>query len=276
MRGVLFQALIVSLAVAAQRAPRQRGFLKQSELPAENLLTVGVLTLPTSEDSLDFMTSSQYLTQMVQIWMISGGLNPVFIPYNAPDDELYKILSQVNGVFFTGGDLQLYDPVTDVPHLYTVTASKIVDYSIKATDKGDYFPILGVCQGHELLHMLVANDSKALGWSSAENLNLNTEFRVAKTESRMLNYFDSVIIDAMASQNLLMHLHHRGILLDAYSTYPILNEFFKIVSTNNINGVEIVSTAEAHNYPIYLVQYHPEAVYDPVSDLKSYRVPINF
>ena len=208
--------------------------------------------------------------------MISGGLNPVFIPYNAKDDELYKVLSQVNGVFFTGGDLELYDPVTDVPHQYTVTAQKIVDYSIKATDSGDYFPILGVCQGHELLHMLVANDSKALGWSQAENLNLNTYFRVAHTESRMLAYFDSVIIEAMSSQNLLMHLHHRGILMETYNSYPSLNEFFKIVSTNNINGVDIVSTAEAHNYPIYLVQYHPEAVYDPVSDLKSNRAPINF
>ena len=37
--------------------------------------------------------------------MISGGLNPVFIPFDAKDDELYNILSQVNGVFFTGGDL---------------------------------------------------------------------------------------------------------------------------------------------------------------------------
>ena len=92
----------------------------------------------------------------------------------------------------------------------------------------------------------------------------------------MLSYFNPVILEAMASQNLLMNLHHRGILLETYTSYPRLKEFFKILSTNNINGVDIVSTVEARNYPIYLVQYHPEAVYDPVSDLKSNRDPINF
>jgi len=46
----------------------------------------------------------------------------VVIPYNATDEYLESMLKMVNGVFFTGGDIDLYDPSTDKPHQYTATA----------------------------------------------------------------------------------------------------------------------------------------------------------
>lgn len=181
-------ALVVSTLPLIKR-PFTDGFLKASDLSDNALLTVGVLTMPSFYDRGDEMTANQYVTQMVQVWMISGGLNPVFIPYNATDEDLYHILGQVNGVFFTGGDLNLWNPETGLPHPYSVTAQKILDYAIKTTDGGDYFPIMGVCQGHELLHILVANDTRILGYSNAENVNLNTDFTVKAAESKMLKTF---------------------------------------------------------------------------------------
>ena len=69
----------------------------------------------------------------------------MYIPFNASDEDLYSLLDQVNGVYFTGGDLDLYDPVTNEPHPYTVTSQKILDYSIDQYDKGVYFPLFGIC-----------------------------------------------------------------------------------------------------------------------------------
>lgn len=77
--------------------------------------------------------------------MITGGLNSIVIPFNASDETLYQLLNQVNGVFFTGGDLDLYDEKTKVPHPYTVTSQKIFQYAIEKNDNGIYFPLLGVC-----------------------------------------------------------------------------------------------------------------------------------
>ena len=54
--------------------------------------------------------------------MREGGLNAVRIPYNISDEDLYPLLDQINGVFFTGGGLDLYNYTTGVPHPYTVTA----------------------------------------------------------------------------------------------------------------------------------------------------------
>ena len=53
-----------------------------------------------------------FIIEMAEIFMSSGGLIPVFIPYNASDNDLYMLLDQINGVYFTGGDLDLFDPVT--------------------------------------------------------------------------------------------------------------------------------------------------------------------
>jgi gamma-glutamyl hydrolase len=98
-----------------------------------------------------------------------GGALPIYIPYNISSEELYPILEQVNGIFFTGGSIDLSDLFTDALHPYTITAKKIYDYALKSNDNGVYFPIIGICQGMELLHILVANDTKALGWSTLLN-----------------------------------------------------------------------------------------------------------
>lgn len=77
--------------------------------------------------------------------MRAGGLSSVYLPYNISDADLYPLLDQLNGVFFTGGDLDLFDEQTGVLHPYAITGMKILDYAKKQKDSGDYFPILGVC-----------------------------------------------------------------------------------------------------------------------------------
>lgn len=100
-------------------------------LDENRILTVGVLTLPTSQSNLPFMDGySHYISEMVDIFLRAGGLSPVAIPFNSSDSDLYSLLGKVNGVFFTGGSLDLFDPVTKKLHPYTDTALKILNYAI--------------------------------------------------------------------------------------------------------------------------------------------------
>ena len=78
------------------------------------LRTVGVLTMPPQENDR-LKGHGHYITEMADIWMRSGGLFPVYIPYNISDADLYPILDQINGVFFTGGDLDLYNETSGTP-----------------------------------------------------------------------------------------------------------------------------------------------------------------
>ena len=80
----------------------------------------------------------------------------------------------------------------------------------------------------------------------------------------------------MENKDILYHLHHRGIPLHYYDKFPILNEFFDILSLNTFEDGTIVSTCEAKKYPIYLTQYHPEIVYEPAQDILANREPEAF
>ncbi|CDW84429.1 gamma-glutamyl hydrolase a-like [Stylonychia lemnae] len=258
-----------------------KSFLKLYETGKQEvqkqILTVGVLTIPATDSEYQDVHHHHYIIEMNLIWMLTGGMNPVAIPYNATDDLLYALLRQVNGIYFTGGDLDLFNNVTGAPHPYTVTAKKIFEYAKTQNDNHIYFPIFGVCQGHELLHLLVADNISALGWSEGENVCLSTNFSFdMKYVTRLFSSFSDETLEAMQTQEIMMHLHHRGIPVDYYQKYPTLAKFFRILSTNNIQGREIVSTAEALKYPFYITQYHPEAAFDPVSDMHANHQIISF
>jgi len=92
----------------------------------------------------------------------------------------------------------------------------------------------------------------------------------------MLSTFSDDVLDEMAHHDSLLHLHHHGIPLSDYSDYPNLSDFYRILSTNDINGTTIVTTTEAKNYPIYTAQYHPEVVLEPSMDIHALRTPIAF
>ena len=153
---------------------------------------------------------------MNEIFTRKAGIEAVAIPYNINDDDLYDLLDRINGVFFTGGSIDLYDGVTGELHPYTITSQKILDYALNHTDNGDYFPVLGICQGIELLHILVANDTRALGWSKYENKRTNTTFTHEALESRLYQALSPEVLYAMANSEVMYHLHHRGIPVQYY------------------------------------------------------------
>ena len=154
---------------------------------------------------------------MGDIWMRSAGLNAVYIPYNVTDTDLYYLLDSINGVFFTGGGLDLYNYTTGESHQYTKTAMKILNYSMTHSDNGDPFPLFGVCQGHQLLQLLVSNNIGAFGDSEFENQCKNADFTDRlKSKSKMLSSFDDDVLEAMATQDILLHLHHHGIPTSDY------------------------------------------------------------
>lgn len=86
-------------------------------------------------------------------WVTTAGGRAVYLNYSSSGDELESILSNVNGVLFTGGMLDLSqcknpDGGSSLYHKYTLTAKKILKWAMKANDRGNYFPIWGTCQGH--------------------------------------------------------------------------------------------------------------------------------
>lgn len=110
-----------------------------------------------------------------------GGSCAVPIPYNV-DHQILRtvILPNLSGVLFTGGGLDLIHPTSGVQHAYYLTAKVIYDYSLSQKDLHNKdFILMGVCQGYQLLTMLVAGDIYTLesisitDYSRRSNWNVN-------------------------------------------------------------------------------------------------------
>lgn len=93
--------------------------------------TVGILTMPPLTNETHLVGHGHYITEMSEIFMRMGGIYPVYIPYNISDEDLYPLLDQINGVYFTGGDLDLYNEQTGELHPYTITSMKILNYTLE-------------------------------------------------------------------------------------------------------------------------------------------------
>ena len=138
-----------------------------------------------------------------------AGSHSVPIRFDISDEDLYPLLDQINGVFLTGGGLDIILP-DSTQHQYYKTARKIFDYSIKQMDQFNIsWPIFGICQGFEVLHWLV-NDDK---YDLLTNIEIYRESRPLhwtvkpKTNSTLFKDFPESVLKKMGTQKLALHAH---------------------------------------------------------------------
>lgn len=85
-----------------------------------NMPVVGILSMPITEcdsisaDQREVLSSfsppsgtTSCFTSFYAQWLLASGVRSAVIPYDATPEELSALLSSVNGVLFTGGDLYL-------------------------------------------------------------------------------------------------------------------------------------------------------------------------
>ena len=107
---------------------------------------IGILTQPVSEVKKGNFPFNDYILEVNDNFIRWAGSRTIAIPFDIPEDELLKILPQINGVLFTGGALNLIDPKTHERHPYYNTAKKIFHYSkFMKNAKNENWPVLGIC-----------------------------------------------------------------------------------------------------------------------------------
>ncbi|XP_063767739.1 zgc:171566 isoform X2 [Eleginops maclovinus] len=140
---------------------------------------------------------------------------------------------------------------------YSRAAKIFYDLALKANDAGDYFPIWGTCQGFQQLSVLTANKN-LLTLTNTKAVALPLTLTPATQSSRLFRSFPKDLLQSLAEENITANFHKWSLSLQNYSRNAKLKRFYKVLSTNNDGKKEFISTMEAHRYPFYAVQWHPE------------------
>ncbi|XP_074800412.1 gamma-glutamyl hydrolase-like [Natator depressus] len=194
---------------------------------------------------------SSYIAASYVKFLESAGARVVPIRLNHSEEEYEKIFQSINGVLFPGGGVDLKTSE------YSRIARIFYNKALKANDKGDYFPVWGTCLGYEELTYLTSGEI-LLTWTNTEDFALPLNFTTAAQDSRMFKNFPDFLLKKLATESLTAHFHHWSLSMQNFTQNEKLRNFYKVLTTNTHADVEFISTMEAHKYPIYGVQWHPE------------------
>ena len=234
---ILFAFLLISFTLSSPKIP-----------------IIAIYSHPQPYDS-EFYTADVVNTNSVR-WLESAGAGVVIIHPWHEASEIDEILSKVNGVLFQTGEREL-----NLENKWEMNASYILEKVKTINDNGIYFPLLGVGQGFELLHALVADNLEVLNDFNANEI---ADPLVPSPEFENSRMFAGITKDEkvmLMEENIAAQFHKKGVKLDAYFKQRELDEFFNVTTyAQDKDGHVFVDSVEAKQYPIYAVQHNPEKI----------------
>jgi gamma-glutamyl-gamma-aminobutyrate hydrolase PuuD len=198
---------------------------------------VGILTMPTNPNWKSKTFNFDHYSWEHNVNFIHyGGTFAAVLEYDLDDELLYHYLDGLNGVYFTGGPLDLIDPESLEQHTYYKTAKKIFNYAKKEYDEGRYFPIFAICQGFEIIHLLENGDDPKKTFSEvimyATSRRVNWSDPDPKQDTRMMADFPEDLVEKMAGRKYALHAHNYVIHTDTYIENESLSSFYNIIATD--------------------------------------------
>jgi gamma-glutamyl hydrolase len=215
---------------------------------------IGVFTQPTTSTEGDCGGDCLYIAASYVKYLETAGGRVVPINYYASNEELDKIFSSINGLFFTGGDAE-----------FPKQAQYMYDKVIAANKAGDFIPLWGTCMGFEWLMMSQSRNAAILDpkdGSQMDSYNISMSLNMTATAKNSHLFTDAMkngIFSILENDPVTMNNHHYGIYPSTFDNTDSLKSFFHVLSTNvDRKGIEFISTVEAFTFPIYGSQWHPE------------------
>nr|XP_015203813.1 PREDICTED: gamma-glutamyl hydrolase-like [Lepisosteus oculatus] len=194
---------------------------------------------------------SSYIAASYVKYLEAAGARVVPLRINRTKEEYTKLFYSINGLLLPGGDV-------DLENSQFGRVSRIFyDLAIKANDASDYFPIWGTCQGFQEMTVLTSGKN-LLTLTDTKAIALPLTFTSVGPNSRLFKSFPKDLLHALTTENITSNFHKWSLTLQNFTRNMKLKRFYKILSTSTDGHKEFISTMEAHRYPFYAVQWHPE------------------
>ncbi|XP_038587894.1 gamma-glutamyl hydrolase [Micropterus salmoides] len=196
-------------------------------------------------------SQTAYIAASYVKFLESAGARVVPVMINQTLEEYKTLFNSINGILYPGGGVSI------ISSGYERAAKIFYELAIEANERGDYFPVWGTCLGFEQLTYLTSRKT-VLSNTNTSGVPLPLNFTDEIKGSRMFKGFPAELMEDLASEPLTENSHRWSLAVLTYNTNEELKKFYKVLSTNTDGKIEFVSTVEAHDYPIYGTQWHPE------------------
>ena len=208
----------------------------------------------------------QYPTNYVN-WIRMSGAIPVVIPYQITSIQLYKELHEMDGILFTGGDIETPKYTIQQYTTYLKTIQRCIRKAKEYNEHGVYFPLWGICLGFELMILLEESNSISTLFQTIESHEHYAESTLQFTSSPSIlkSYFTPTEIKRFKRTRCVIHRHKYAFRKKAYP-------FLTTVAVDH----GYISMFEFKEYPFYGCQFHVEHPYNDASTYISYKLSMFF
>lgn len=203
------------------------------------------------------VTYTRYITE-------SGG-ETLFIPYDLADQDLYSLLDGVNAILLPGGGAKYWedDKVTGKRRLsdFVLKAKRVVDYAQQKNKEGVYLPLIGICQGMEVILMALTGDPYLL--DTYVDANTHDQLYITKEgqKSRMFGMVPEADRIFIRDYGTLAFNHNYGYNLSSLDRYPELNESLALTAVaHDKQNKTFIACMEAKDWPLYITMFHNEQI----------------
>ncbi|MBN3325831.1 GGH hydrolase, partial [Atractosteus spatula] len=194
---------------------------------------------------------SSYIAASYVKYLEAAGARVVPVRINRTKEEYTELFYSINGLLLPGGDV-------DLENSQFGRVSRIFyDLAIKANNASDYFPIWGTCQGFQEMTVLTSG-TNLLTLTDTKAIALPLNFTSVGANSSLFKSFPKDLLHALTTENITSNFHKWSLTLQNFTQDMKLKRFYKILSTSTDGHNVFISTMEAHRYPFYAVQWHPE------------------
>ncbi|CAL1686453.1 unnamed protein product [Lasius platythorax] len=216
---------------------------------------IGILTQEI-DYNLDKKYPNQYHSYIAASYVkfVEGaGARPVPIWIGGNDSYYEDILNKVNGVLWPGGATYFFQKQG-----YADAGAAIYRIAKKINERGEYFPILGICLGFELLTYVAANCVEHRTQCSSKNQPLPLEFTRDFREANLFKQAPLDIVRILDKENVTANYHQFCVTMEDLRRVNLTDEFRVLSLNRDKEGLEFISTLEHMRFPFYGVQFHPE------------------
>ena len=195
---------------------------------------IAVLAQLTSQD-----VHYSYIAASYVKYLESAGARVVPVLKDLTPEDITKLFSHVNGVFFPGGGVSWYTSA------YYKHAKQFYQLAVQANKRGDHFPMWGTCLGFEALSIITAGTKDILSPFKAVDVTLSLNYTSEAKKSRLFKNMPEWLYKAIGNEKLTYNHHKYGVSSKTYDTNRDLKRFFNVLSTNtDPDGNTFVSTIE--------------------------------